>query len=51
MAVGVYKNAVLSPVATTLRLMDGVVVVPARFYRDWLFAVRTDAFLFLPQLQ
>ena len=51
MAVGVYKNAVLSPVAPTFRFVDDVVVVPTRFLRDWLVAVWTDAFLFLPKLQ
>ncbi len=51
MAVGMYKNAVLSPVASTFRFVDDVVVVPTGFCRDWLVAVRADAFLFLPQLQ
>jgi len=51
MTIGVDQNAVLSPVATTLRFMDDVVVMPTRFYRDWLVAVRADAFLFLPELQ
>ena len=51
MAVRMYKNAVLSPVASTLRFVDDVVVVPTRFHSDWLVAVRADAFLFLPQFQ
>jgi len=46
-----YKNAVLSPVASTLRFVDDMVVVPAGTFRDWLVAVRADAFLFLPELQ
>ena len=51
MAIGMYKNAVLSPVASTLRFVDDMVVVPAGTFRDWLVAVRADAFLFLPELQ
>ena len=51
MAVGMYKNAVLCPVASTLRFVDDMVVVPAGTFRDWLVAVRADAFLFLPELQ
>ena len=50
-AIGVYKNAVLFPVASTLRFVVDVVVMPARIFRDWLVAVRADAFLFLPKLQ
>jgi hypothetical protein len=51
MAVGVYKNAILYSVAATFRFMDDVVVVPTCFYRDWLFAIWTDAFLSFPQFQ
>jgi hypothetical protein len=51
MAVGVYKNAVLFPVASTFRFVGDVVVMPASVFRDWLVAVRADAFLFLPKLQ
>ena len=51
MAVGVYKNAVLYPVAPTFRFVDDMVVVPTRFFRDWLVAVWTDTFLFFPELQ
>ena len=51
MAVGVYKNAVLCLVASTFRFVDDVVVVPTRFFCDWLVAIRADASLFLPQFQ
>ena len=51
MAIGMYKNAVLCPVASTLRFVNDVMVVPARFLHDWLVAVRADAFLFFPELQ
>ena len=51
MAIGGYKNAVLYPVTATFRFVDDVVVVPAGFFRQWLVAVRADAFLFLPELQ
>ena len=51
MAVGMDKYAVLYPVATTFRFMDDMVVVPTSFYRDWLFALWTDAFLSFPQFQ
>ena len=51
MTIGVYKNAVLWPVAATFRFVDDVVVMPAGFLRDWLVADRADASLFLPELQ
>jgi len=51
MAVGVYKNAVLFPVAPTFRFVDDVVVMPACVFRNWLVAVRADASLFLPEFQ
>jgi len=51
MTVGMYQNAVLSPVAPTFRFVDDMVVVPTCFLCDWLIAVWTDAILFIPELQ
>ena len=51
MAIGVHKNTVLYPVASTFRFVDDMVVMPASLYCDWLVAVWADAFLFLPELQ
>ena len=51
MTIGMHKNAVLCSVASTLRFVNDVVVVPTRFFRDWLVADWTDAFLFIPELQ
>ena len=51
MTIGMDKNAVLCLLAPTFRFIDDVVVVPTCFLRDWLVAVWTDAFLFIPELQ
>src|SRR5215467_13438828 len=51
MTVGVDQDAVLCLVASPILFVDDMVVVPTRFFRDWLLAFRTDAPLFLPQFQ
>jgi len=51
MAIRVYKDAVLCLIAATACFMSNVVVVPIGVFRDWLFAERAEAFLFLPELQ